>query len=113
MSEGGFAPNRVSAASILDVAATTDKKGKEYYTYNILTRTQDGNEGGKHNLIKATVSDGKLWLLKIQIGDKRWIFGKDKEAMLVFDSFTVSAATSDILVDSCASYNLNILLTIY
>ena len=38
-SEGGFAPNRVSAASILDVAAITDKKGKEYYTYNILTRT--------------------------------------------------------------------------
>jgi hypothetical protein len=38
-SEGGFAPNRVSAASILDVAAVTDKKGKEYYTYNILTRT--------------------------------------------------------------------------
>ena len=38
-SEGGFAPNRVSVASLLDVAAVTDKKGKEYYTYNILTRT--------------------------------------------------------------------------
>ncbi len=38
-SEGGFAPNRVSAASILDIGTTTDKKGKEYYTYEILTRT--------------------------------------------------------------------------
>lgn len=38
-SEGGFAPNRVSAASILDINTTTDKKGKEYYTYEILTRT--------------------------------------------------------------------------
>ena len=38
-SEGGFAPNRVSAASILGIGSTTDKKGKEYYTYDILTRT--------------------------------------------------------------------------
>jgi hypothetical protein len=50
----------------------------------------DGDEGGKHNLIKATVADGKLWILRIVIGDKRWIRGVDKEAMLVFDSFTVS-----------------------
>ena len=38
-SEGGFAPNRVSAASILGVGTTTDKKGLEYYTLDILTRT--------------------------------------------------------------------------
>ena len=70
----------------------------------------DGDEGGKHNLIKATVSDGKLWILKIQIGDKRWIFGKDKEAMLVFNSFTVSLATMpESQGHSFALYNLNIL----
>ncbi|GAX74819.1 hypothetical protein CEUSTIGMA_g2266.t1 [Chlamydomonas eustigma] len=89
-SEGGFAPNRVSAASILNVGTATDKKGKEYYTYDILTRTADGDEGGKHNLIKATVADGKLWILKVQVGDKRWIRGVDKEALGVFDSFIVA-----------------------
>ena len=31
MSEGGFAPNRVSAASLLGVGEATDKKGKKYY----------------------------------------------------------------------------------
>jgi hypothetical protein len=39
ISEGGFAPNRVSAASILDISSTKDKKGKTYYQYEILTRT--------------------------------------------------------------------------
>jgi hypothetical protein len=89
-SEGGFAPNRVSAASILGVGTTKDKKGLEYYTLDVLTRSADGNEGGKHNLIKATIANGKLWILKVQIGDKRWIRGVDKEALLAFDSFTVS-----------------------
>lgn len=37
-SEGGFAPNRVSAASLLDVFTTTDKKGKTYYKYELLVR---------------------------------------------------------------------------
>lgn len=89
-SEGGFAPNRVSAASVLGIGSTTDKKGKEYFTYDILTRTGDGNEGGKHNLIKATVAGGKLWILKIQVGDKRWIRGVDREAKLVYESFIVA-----------------------
>lgn len=39
MSEGGFAPNRVSAASLLDISTEADKKGKNYYKYEILTRT--------------------------------------------------------------------------
>ena len=50
----------------------------------------DGNEGGKHNLIKATVSGGKLFILQVQIGDKRWIRGQDKEAEGVFNSFQVA-----------------------
>jgi len=89
-SEGGFAPNRVSAASILNLGTAIDKKGKEYYTLQVLTRTGDGNEGGKHNLIKATVADGMLWILKVQMGDKRWIRGQDKEALTVYDSFMVA-----------------------
>ena len=38
----------------------------------------DGNEGGRHQLIKATVSNGNLYLLKVQAGDKRWFKGEDK-----------------------------------
>jgi hypothetical protein len=39
LSEGGFAPNRVSAASLLDAGVTKDKKGKTYYNLEILSRT--------------------------------------------------------------------------
>ena len=38
-SEGGFAPDRVSAASILDVSTGSDKKGRTTYNYEIVTRT--------------------------------------------------------------------------
>lgn len=31
LSEGGFAPNKIGAASLLDVQEATDKKGKKYY----------------------------------------------------------------------------------
>ena len=57
----------------------------------------DGDEGGKHNLIKATISGGKLWILKIQVGDKRWIRGVDKEAYDVFNSFTVSLRSAHLI----------------
>ncbi len=139
ISEGGFAPNRVSAASLLDVSTEKDNKGKTYYKYEILTRTGeeagrservlrclasartglarrtllhhprgrhssqhvsartirhvrtgDGNEGGRHQLIKATVSNGNLYILKVQAGDKRWFKGAKKECLGVFDSFTVA-----------------------
>jgi hypothetical protein len=30
-------------------------------------------------LFKATVSNGKLYILKVQAGDKRWFKGTDKE----------------------------------
>jgi len=89
-SEGGFAPNRVSAASVLDVKEEADKKGRAVYSYEILTRTQDGNEGGRHQLIKAVVSSGKLWILKVQVGDKRWFKGANKDAYITLNSFTVA-----------------------
>merc|ERR1712193_490270 len=84
ISEGGFAPDRVSAASVLDLESTTDKKGKTFYRYNILSRTADGDEGGRHQLISATVSGGILYILKVQIGDKRWFkcARKDAEGVL-------------------------------
>merc|ERR1712070_1187032 len=90
MSEGGFAPDRVSAASVLDLESITDKKGRTVYRYNILSRTADGDEGGRHQLISATVSNSFLYILKIQVGDKRWFKGAKKEAEGVFNSFIVA-----------------------
>merc|ERR1712070_530999 len=90
LSEGGFAPDRVSAASVLDLESTTDKKGKTFYRYNILSRTADGDEGGRHQLVSATVSGNSLYILKIQVGDKRWFKGVRKEAQGAFNSFVVA-----------------------
>merc|ERR1711869_54129 len=89
ISEGGFAPDRVSAASVLDIESTTDKKGKTFYRFNILSRTADGDEGGRHQLISATISSGNLYILKIQVGDKRWFKGVNKDAEGVFNSFNI------------------------
>ena len=44
--------------------------------YEILTRTADGNEGGRHQLLTATVGGGNLYICKVQIGDKRWFKGE-------------------------------------
>ena len=89
-SEGGFKAGKVSAAAVLDVQEAKDKSGKTYYKYEVLTRTADGDEGGRHHLIAATVSGGNLWILKVQAGDKRWFKGVDKEALGVWNSFTVA-----------------------
>lgn len=89
-SEGGFAPGKVSAASVLDVQEATDKNGKKYYKFEVLTRTADGDEGGRHQLIAATVSKGDLYLLKVQVGDKRWFKGAKNEALGAWNSFTVA-----------------------
>ena len=90
ISEGGFAANRVAAASLLEVNETTDKKGKKYYEYSILNRTADGDEGGRHQIIKATVANGKLYIIKAQCGDKRWFKGVKNEVMGSINSFTVA-----------------------
>ncbi|BDA41203.1 Oxygen-evolving enhancer protein 2, chloroplastic [Coccomyxa sp. Obi] len=89
-SEGGFAPNKVSVASLLDVQQAKDKKGKSYYKYEILTRTADGDEGGRHQLITAAVGNGNLYILKIQVGDKRWFKGADAGAKGAWNSFVVA-----------------------
>jgi len=90
ISEGGFAPDRVSAASLLDLGSDKDKKGRTVYKFNLLTRTADGTEGGRHVLLSATVANGELWILKIQVGDKRWFKGTKKEAEGVFNSFNIA-----------------------
>lgn len=64
--------------------------GTDYYKLSILTRTADGDEGGKHQLITATVSGGKLYIFKIQAGDKRWFKGAKKFVEGADDSFVVA-----------------------
>lgn len=88
-SEGGFAANRVSTASVLDTSKV-EKNGKAFYNYELFTRTADGDEGGRHVLLSSVVSGGNLYILKIQIGDKRWFKGAKNVATGLFNSFTVA-----------------------
>ena len=39
VSEGGFKENKVSKAALLGVEEASDKKGKPYYKYELLTTT--------------------------------------------------------------------------
>lgn len=50
----------------------------------------DGNEGGRHHLITAAVGNGNLYIMKVQIGDKRWFKGARKDAEGAWNSFTVA-----------------------
>jgi hypothetical protein len=89
ISEGGFAPGRYAAAAILDQGEEV-KNGKTYYVYELLTRTADGNEGGRHQLFKVTASNGKLYVFKAQAGDKRWFKGLERPLKASLASFTVA-----------------------
>ncbi|KAI3502022.1 hypothetical protein L1887_30053 [Cichorium endivia] len=88
-SEGGFEADAVATANILEVA-TPVIGGKPYYSLSVLTRTADGDEGGKHQLITATVSDGKLYICKAQAGDKRWFKGAKKFVEGTTSSFSLA-----------------------
>ncbi|XAR52819.1 hypothetical protein NMG60_11021104 [Bertholletia excelsa] len=87
--EGGFDPNAVATANILETSTPTIG-GKPYYFLSVLTRTADGDEGGKHHLITATVSGGKLYICKTQAGDKRWFKGARKFIESTVNSFSVA-----------------------
>lgn len=89
ISEGGFAPGRYSSAAVLDQKEVT-KGGKTYYTYELLTRTADGNEGGRHQLFSVACSGGKLYVFKAQAGDKRWFKGLEKPLRASVAEFTVA-----------------------
>ena len=67
--------------SVANVLTTGSRSagGKTYYEYEILTRTADGDEGGRHHLFSTTVANGKLYILKMQAGDKRWFKGLERE----------------------------------
>ena len=85
--EGGFKSGKVSAISILDSDTISDKRGNKYYFLELLTRTADGDEGGRHQLIKAGVKNGNLYILKVQAGDKRWIKGQRRNCFNALQSF--------------------------
>ncbi|TKY57180.1 Oxygen-evolving enhancer protein 2 [Spatholobus suberectus] len=87
--EGGFDPNVVATANILE-SATPVIDGKQYYVLSVLTRTADGDEGGRHQLIRATVKDGKLFICKAQAGDKRWFKGARRFVESTANSFSVA-----------------------
>lgn len=89
-SEGGFASGRVAAGSIIEQDVVKDGKGKAYNFFHILTRTADGEGGGRHHLLVSTVSDGKLYTLQVQTLDKQWFKGQDKVCQTVAKSFVVS-----------------------
>jgi hypothetical protein len=89
ISEGGFAPGRFSSAAVLAQQEVT-KGGKTYYEYELLTRTADGNEGGRHQLYSVAVSNGKLYVFKTQAGDKRWFKGLEKPMRASVANFTVA-----------------------
>ncbi|KAL9394752.1 hypothetical protein Peur_014037 [Populus x canadensis] len=88
-SEGGFDTNTVATANILETS-TPVIGGKQYFFLSVLTRTADGDEGGKHQLITATVKDGKLYICKAQAGDKRWFKGARKFVESAASSFSVA-----------------------
>ncbi|KAL6880251.1 hypothetical protein ACP4OV_011816 [Aristida adscensionis] len=88
-SEGGFESDAVATANILESSAPV-VDGKQYYSISVLTRTADGDEGGKHQLITATVADGKLYICKAQAGDKRWFKGARKGVEKAASSFSVA-----------------------
>nr|CAB3470939.1 unnamed protein product [Digitaria exilis] len=88
-SEGGFETDAVATANILESSEPV-VDGKKYYSVSVLTRTADGDEGGKHQLITATVSDGKLYICKAQAGDKRWFKGARKGVEKAASSFSVA-----------------------
>ncbi|XP_078428753.1 oxygen-evolving enhancer protein 2, chloroplastic-like [Wolffia australiana] len=88
-SEGGFDQDAVATANILETSTPTIG-GKDYYFLSILTRTADGDEGGKHQLISASISNGKLYICKAQAGDKRWFKGARKFVENTASSFSVA-----------------------
>jgi len=87
--DGGFAKGQVQLASLL-AQKSVEKGGKQYYTYEVLCRTADGDEGGRNQLISAVVSKGKLYILKVQAGNKRYTKGVDRDVKGTLESFTVA-----------------------
>nr|BAA08564.1 23 kDa polypeptide of photosystem II [Oryza sativa Japonica Group] len=87
-SEGGFESDAVATANILESSAPVVEG-------SVLQRNGADEDGGrrrgrKHQLITATVNDGKLYICKAQAGDKRWFKGARKFVESAASSFSVA-----------------------
>jgi len=89
-SEGGFKANQVSSAVLLDAENVKGPDNKEHLNLHVLIRSADGNEGGRHHIISAAVNQGQLYIMKAQIGDKRWNKGGSRDAKMLQQSFAVA-----------------------
>lgn len=79
----------ISAVNVLDAF---DKKidGTSYKVYELLSRTVDGSQGGRHHLIStAKAKDGKVYVCKYTCGDKHWAVNQGI-AFAVRDTFRVA-----------------------
>lgn len=88
--QGGFAKNATITAALLDEPEVKTVDGTAYLNLNVLVRAADGNEGGRHQLFSVFVNKGKLYIAKVQAGDKRWFKGLKKFAEGAASSFAIA-----------------------
>lgn len=79
----------INAVNVLD-AFNKDVNGTKYVVYELLSRTVDGSQGGRHHLISAAkAKDGKVYICKYTCGDKHWAVNRPT-AFAVRDTFIVA-----------------------
>lgn len=72
----------------MDVIEGPDPKtGVPTYFYELLVLTADGDEGGRHFLVKAAVKNGYLYIIRLCSGDKRWIRQQRGNCYAAMNSF--------------------------
>merc|ERR1712203_1030091 len=88
--KGGSLPSPagLSYANLL-TSSEKDVGGTKYKTYDILTRTADGSQGGRHHIIAVAEKGGKLFVAQVMAGDKHWAVNQ-AIAYKVRDSFAVA-----------------------
>lgn len=88
--QGGFDKNKTVTAALLDTPETKTVGGTAYLNLNVLVRAADGNEGGRHQLYSIAVNKGKLYIARVQAGDKRWFKGAKKFVEGAAKSFAIA-----------------------
>lgn len=78
----------IFAANVLEKTNKT-VDGKNIQIFELLTRTVDGSQGGRHHLIAAGTKGGKTYIAKYTCGDKHWAANR-KTAFKVRDSFKIA-----------------------
>jgi len=89
LKEQGFTTGSAVGHIMKEVKAKGDD-GTEYVVYDVLTRYQDGSQGGRWHLIKAASKGGKQYIAQFVGGEKHWAHNKPI-AEAVRDSFRLVA----------------------